>query len=703
MESNTTKHSKKPEQHTKNERTFKFNFHYNIIMEVLRSILEGKLSKEQRERANATMKARYPPYSVELNRLNNADRYINQQVFDMEKAQAEAYNVSQMPPTLNEKGKLFKIQSYANPFVASLRGKIQLYEQTTTLINFLDQQTKMGKLVSAGDKYLVPESLKNNYFGTKEVLSEYNALMTYMRSYASDLLLDNQIFDKIFQGIMTPILQQLDQVITSYGSFWNVVPNFNNRPQEAIRNEIKKAVRRCWIVYNTMYDNISNLSFEPLTDAHFSNYEESQGRNVDAEIFNNKRRAPPAPIPLPPQAITPQVPAPQQLPPPVAPVPQISSIKDVDQAIIARFQPPPNITNTSGQTISSKDYFYLVGFKWTEREDEFLSQTLRRFQDAITREKGEKKQFETRLADIQQRGQRRAVEGELLQRISDLDNSIKANETQFKETTARRVKLLNMYELLAEYLREVAKLPTDSEGNFDTEVRKIRPEDMRLIATNEDALKASLGLTGFGFSGGQMRILPITDDHRDHIPIHTSEFEMKRRMSDRARGDPRIVEPDQNIPTRMRFFPEESEFNPAWELLKRGFKANDTVMEPDRTMADVMPIEGGRYEASGIPDDENATAFKQRFGLPFSQHARRTDDRPIVAEHRMPFGGFFDIDDNDEFNTIKNMEGLFKPVEHFKVEEEPDDILNHPDEFKRKIESYRFNTGRMKNKPSFMK
>jgi hypothetical protein len=675
-------------------------------MEVLRSILEGSLSKDQRQRAKAKMNAQYPPYSVERNRLNNADRYINSQVFDMEKAQAEAYNVSQMPPSLNEKGKLFKIQSYANPFVASLRGKLQLYQQTTTLIQFLGEQTRQGKISSAGSVYLVPESLKNNYFGTKEVLSEYNALMTYISSYAKDLILDGQMRDQIYQGVMTPILQQLDQVITSYGSYWNVVPNFNNKPQELVRKEIRKAVRRCWIVYNTMFDNISDLIFDPLTDEHFDNYERAKGEGgVDADILNNKRRAPPAPIPLPPQVVIPQVPAPQPTPTPTPPIPRASDIKAIDPAVFAQFQTPANIQNTAGQTISSKDYFYLIGLRWTEREEEFLvRQQIPQFEQDVRRLRGEISGQKRKLAQIQAQGARQGVEGQLIQQIADLEGQLKTNETQLSQLNAKKVRFFTASELLQEYLREVAKLPVDGEGNIaQSEIRKIRDEDLRTFDDNEGAFRNSVGLVGAGFSGGQMRILPITDDHLDHIPIHTSEFEMKRRMADRARGDPRILEPDQNIPTRMAMFDPQTEFNPNFELLKRGFKANDTVMEPDRTMADVMPSESGRYEASGIPDDENATAFKQRFGTYYAQHARRTDDRPVVSEHKTPFTGFFDIDGNDEFSTIQNMENLFKPVEHFKVEEEPDDILDHPDEFKRKIESYRFNTGRMKNKPSYMK
>ncbi len=678
-------------------------------MEVLRSILEGSLSKDQRQRAKAKLQANYPPYSVERSRLNNADKYINEQVYKNEIKQSNAYDSGVPVPSDFEEqahiGKVYKIEAYANPFVASLRGKLQLYQQLTTAIEFAMATVKMGRESSTGEAIygkrmgIIPDILKSNYFGTKEVLTEYNDMMIYITNYADEVKKNTFLGDTVFQNIMAPILTTLSQVISSYASFFNILPKYNNDPQKAVFNAVKTLIEKNYVLYSTMYELIQNRIYTPLTDSDIENFK--QKYDVEQLILKNTPRTLPSPAPiapLPPTGsdIQPSIPA-QPVPQPVAPpIPRISQIKDVDPAILAQFQPPANIRNTSGQTISAKDYFYLLGFRWTEREDEFLRQQISRYEQGIAREKGEKQTFERRLAEIQAQGQRRTVEGELLQRISELTGSIRQNEEQVKQLKARRLKLLKAYELLAEYLREVAKLPTDEDGNFDVEVRKIRQEDLRTLANNEQAFKDSVGLIGFGLSGGQ-----APNEIKDHIPIHTSEFEMKRRMKDRARGDPRIVEPDQNIATRMRMFDPITEFDPKFELLKRGFKANDSVMEPDRGMK-ILPVVG-QYEASGFADDENETAFKQRFGLPYSQHAKRTDDKPIQVEYKRPFGGFYDIDDNDEFNTVKNFEELYKPVEHFKVEEEPDDILDHPDEFKRKIESYRFNTGRMKTKPVFMK
>lgn len=675
-------------------------------MEVLKKIMEGSLTEDQRLRGKALLSAKYPPYNVERERLNNADKYFGQRVLSLEKAQAEAYNSSQMPPNPEIKGKLYKTNAYASPYVASLRGKLNLAQQTTTAVEFARAQTQRGAQSSAGAVIFTPDFLKNNYFGTKEVVLEFNQMMNYISNYAQLLITDAQNLDVLRQGIMTPIVQLLDQVITSYGNFWNTLPDYNNNEQKIVREAVKKLVKKCWTVFSVQRQLILDNEFRPMTDADIDTYQRLN--NVDQDILDNYPRAMPQALPLPPvptqtgpAEIEPAIPAPQPAPIPQPPVPRASNIKEVDDAILAQFNPPQNLRNTAGQTISNKDYFLLVGLKWTEREEEFLvrNQIPQVEQDIGTR----KTDIETQEANLQQlrdtgvqRGQKR-----LRDQIAQMKTELKPIEEQLKELTKRKVQLFTAQELLQEYLREVAKLPVDAEGNIDeAEIRKVEANDLRTLANNEDAFKNAVGLVGFGLSGGQIY---RQADHADHIPIHTSEFEMKRRMADRARGDPKVVMRDQLIPFRQAIFPAESEFNPSWELLKRGYKANDTVMEPDRSMSDVMPTETGIYEGSGIVDDENATAFKQRFGLPFSQHAKRTDDRPIVPEHKLPFGGFYDIDGNDEFNTIKNFEELMKPVEHFKVEEEPDDILEHPDEFRRKIESYRFNTGRMKTKPTFMK
>jgi len=679
-------------------------------MEVLKKIMEGSLSNSQRDRSYALLKSKYPPYSVERNRLNNADKYFGERVFNLEKAQAQAYNSSQMPPDLETKGKLYKAQSYANPLMGSLRGKLQLAEQLTAQVEFARAETARGKQTSAGAVILTPDLLKNNYFGTKEVVNEFNEFQNYLKNYGGALTsTDQENLDQLFQGILVPILQQLQQVWTTYANFWNTLPNFNNRPQEIIKDAVKKLVKKCWTIYNVMFQLLSTFQFRPMTADDIELYQ--RDNPVDADIlagFPSKMPQPNLPIPLPPtqQPTVQPVPAPVPAPIPQPPIPRVSNIKMPSDTFIATLpQAPAGAVDTSGAVVSQKNYFFLLAYKWTINEEEFLvRQQIPRYEQGIAQDKQTLQRLTTDLNAIQQAGRGDPREAQLVQDIATLKTDIQANEAQLKELNKRKVKLFTAQELIVEYLREVAKIPTNAEGNItDRYMAQIPNRDLRAFqGRNEDILKDAVGLVGYGMSGGQY--LSREEDHDDHIPIHTSEFEMKRRMSDRARGDKRVVLQDQLIPYRQLIFPDEAEFNPKFELLKRGYKANDTVMEPDRDMKSaVVPIESGPYLASGIIDNENETAFKQRFGLPYSQHARRTDDRPIVAEHKRPFGGFFDIDGNDEFNTVKQYEELFKPVEHFKVEEEPDDILEHPDEFKKKIETYRFNTGRLKNKPSFMK
>lgn len=670
-------------------------------MEVLKRILDGSLSKQQQQRGQATLNAKYPPYNVERERLNNADKYFGEQVFALEKAQATAYNSSQMPISNEDKGKLYKIQAFANPLMGSLRGKLQLGLQLITAIEVAGTKVKEEAGGTSGAFIFTPDGLKNNYFGTKELLTEYNALMTYIKIYASSITANNQMNDKVNQGIMGPILQQLDQVLTSYANFWNSLPDGATQAQRIVKTAMKKLVEKNWVLYSTMYELVSNQEFRPLTDSDLDTYRRLN--NVNADIFNNFPRAPPAPMPMPPTAPTPE----QQQIQPVVPqqpvIPRLPPVVQPDQATIAQVpQAPQNLRNTSGQTISQSDYFFVLAYKWAENEEIGLVRQI--IPDAKRQAKtrvAQLKTFETRLKEIQRVGQPRDVEGQLIQQIDALKIEIARDVEELKVLEKRKIILFSAGEQLADYLRETVKLPIDGEGDLlKADLRKVRPEDIRAIAQLEPAIRRSVSLEGFG-----KKMLGSKIDNKDdeYSFPNMGEFEMKKMMSLKARGDRNYVEPDQSIGSRLSMFDPLTEFEPKLELLKRGFKANDPVMEPDHKM-EIMPVPNfGRYEASGLAEDENATAFKTAFGTHYNSHARRTNDRPVVPEYKKPFGGFFDIDGNDEFNTVKNFEDMYKPVEHFKVEEEPDDIMDHPDEFKRKIESYRFNTGRMKTKPAFMK
>ena len=631
--------------------------------------------------------------------MNNADKYFGEQVFALEKAQANAYNFSQMPISNEDKGKLYKIQAFANPLMGSLRGKLQLGQQLFTAIEVARAKVKEAGGGNSGEFILTPDGLKNNYFGTKELLTEYNAMMTYIKIYASNITSNNQLSDKVNQGIMGPILQQLDQVLTSYANFWNSLPDGATQAQRIVKTAMKKLIEKNWVLYSTMYQLISSQEFRPLTDSDLDTYKRLN--NINADIFNNFPRAPPAPMPMPPTAPTPEQPQIQPVVPQQPVIPRLPAVIQPDQATIAQVpQPPANLKNTDGQTISQSDYFFVLAWKFVENEElgltrQIIPEATRSLKTKIT----QLKQQEKRLADIQRAGTQRDVEGPLIQQIDGFKIEIARETEELKALNTRKITLFKAGEQIEDYLRETVKFPTDANGNLQkADLRKVRADDIRIIAQLEPALRRSINLEGFG---KKMNGSKIDNKDDEYSFPDMGEFEMKKKMQLKARGDRSYVEPDQSIGSRLSMFDPITEFNPNLELLKRGFKANDSVMEPDKPQMLVQPM--SQYEASGFEEDENETAFKQRFGTHYSQHARRTDDRPVVAEYKRPFGGFFDIDGNDEFNTVKNFEDMYKPVEHFKVEEEPDDILDHPDEFKRKIESYRFNTGKLKTKPAFMK
>ena len=426
-------------------------------MEVLKRILDGSLSKQQQQRGNATLNAKYPPYNVERERLNNADKYFGEQVFALEKAQATAYNSSQMPISNEDKGKLYKIQAFANPLMGSLRGKLQLGLQLITAIEVARTKVKEEGGGTSGAFIFTPDGLKNNYFGTKELLTEYNALMTYIKIYASNITANNQMNDKVNQGIMGPILQQLDQVLTSYANFWNSLPDGATQAQRIVKTAMKKLVEKNWVLYSTMYQLISSQEFRPLTDSDLDTYRRLN--NVNADIFNNFPRVSPAPMPMPPTAPTPE----QQQIQPVVPqqpvIPRLPPVVQPDQATLAQVpQPPPNLRNTSGQTISQSDYFFVLAYKWAENEELGLVRTI--IPDAKRQAKirlAQLKTFETRLKEIQRAGQARDVEGPLIQQIDALKIEIERDVGELKVLEKRKIILFNAGEQLSEYLRDASR------------------------------------------------------------------------------------------------------------------------------------------------------------------------------------------------------------------------------------------------------
>lgn len=676
-------------------------------MDVLKNILEkasatpsrNERNKLRQDRGKHILNAQYPTYAVERARLNNADRYFNEQVFSLEKEGAKLYNSSNMPMNNSDKGKLYKIQAFANPLLGSLRGKLQLYQQLSTQVEVLRSQAR-GDEQTAGNLILKPDILKNNYFGTKELLTEFNAMMNYVNEYVKQLINgDAKFLENAMNLVFIPILNLLNPVILTYANFYNILPDFANEAQRLVKKALKDLCEKNYVMYSVMFKLISDGEFRPLTDSDIQEYRRMN--NVAGLIMNNFPRAMPLPVQLPPQPVQPEVlpvagpPAPRPAqnvpaPPPALKVPPPDVLAQIPEA-------PSTLKNASGQRLTKTEYFFVLALAWLNNEESGISRTI------IPQLTTDSDKLKVKLAKKEQKlaseegsmfGRSQAREAKLARDIAQIKVEISQVAGEIALQTARRVKILTNSENLNNYLRDVVKMPLDAEGN--PIIQKTSAERLRLIAQQEPAIKTSLSLVGFGKNA---LVGSKVDNKMDgFIPDYMGEFEFKKMLSDKARGDRRIVAPDQNYGTRMRMFDPITELDPKFELLKQGFKANDQVMESDRP---TQTLEASGYHASGRQEDENDTAFKSAFGSSYREQAPRT--QLFQTERYRPYGGFFDIDGNDEFNTVKNMESFMKSAEHHRVEEEPDDILDHPDEFRKKIESYRFNTGRMKTKPSFLK
>lgn len=673
-------------------------------MEVLRRILDGSLSRDQQKRGRAKLAANYPPYNVERNRLNNADRNIYQQVYDNEKKGVAMYNSTEPIVSPVDKGKLYKIEAFMNPFMGSLRGKIALGQQQIAQIEAARAQIEREEGGAISDILFTPKALTNNFFGTKDVTIEFNQLMNYIKTYVQDILNQNtDLALKVQDSLMVPAAQVLDQVLTSYANFWNSLPEAQSRQAQSIKNSIRKLIEKCYTLFSVMFELIRDGQYRPLTDNDLERYK--QANNVYDQILTNfPNRQVPKPI-APPAAPAPPVEVEKILPPaPPAPTPisRVQAIIDpAEAALQAIGDPPATLVNTDRQPISKKDYFLLVSYVWLSRlEDAFMTQTMQPLERDLKQAKIDKERL-TKQARAARKARQADIADRIEAQIEDLDREIARLEPLFQAENVKKISLFKSIEALNDYLREVAKIPTNDQGKIKkSELRKVRADDVRDISNVEQAIKTSIGLQGFGkpkkLLGSKIDNM---DDGEFKFPWEDNEFDLKRNLALKARGDRRVVLPDQSLSSRMKMFDPMAEFNPQWELLKKGYKANDTVMEPD---APLMVIQPNQFEASGLPEDENDTAFKKRFSGFYAQHAKRTDDRPIQVEHKTPFGGFFDIDGNDNFTSVKEFESIFNPVEHYKVEEEPDDILEHPDELRKKIDAYKFNTGKMKNKPKYL-
>jgi hypothetical protein len=277
------------------------------------------------DRLQALLKGRKPavrdPVSVskldhatERSRLNNADRHFNRIVYDNELKQANLYNQSVMPNTGKDIGVGFKINVYVIRLTQLLGVKGDLEK---TLTNYFASGVSVQKLRGTTREAQVA----TDFFRKADILSTYNELMLYIKTYATDIINDDAFKSQIFNSSFNPLIQLLLDTSALYPAFFNSLPPPTNAGLPTEKSEERKIyeVARdqsmgCYALFNTMASFINNLIFRPIVKEDVSKY--ISDNSVKA-IFERNALAPPAVNPvLPP----PQDGGPQPPPPPAQPV-----------------------------------------------------------------------------------------------------------------------------------------------------------------------------------------------------------------------------------------------------------------------------------------------------------------------------------------------------------------------------------------------
>jgi len=270
-------------------------------MDRLQSLLKGR-----KPVVNDPVSKEKVNHATERARLNNEDRKYNRIVYDNELKQANLYTQSIMPNTGKDIGVSFKINVYVIKLSQILTNKAELEKQLT---NFFAQGVSLPKLRGTTRE----SQIAGEFFKKADILSVYNELMLYIKTYANDIISDDSFKSQIFNSSLNPLVQLILDTSAIYPSFFNSLPApTKERSGEEKKDERKiydTAREQCigtYALLNTMASFINNLILRPITKEDVLKY--IQENNV-ATIFTKNSLAPtivvqPVQIPQAPPAPT---------------------------------------------------------------------------------------------------------------------------------------------------------------------------------------------------------------------------------------------------------------------------------------------------------------------------------------------------------------------------------------------------------------
>lgn len=282
-------------------------------------------------------------HATERARLNNADRYFNQRIYDNELKQANLYNQSSMPNTAKDLNVGFKINVYVIRLSQLLGFKSDLDKMLT---NFFAAGVSIQKLRGTTRE----AQTATDFFKKSEILATYNELMLYIKTFAQEIINDDAFKAQIFNASFNPITQLLGDTANLYPVFFDKLPppersaGVERADQRKVYETIREQSIGCYSLFNTMSNFINNMIFRPIVKDDVELYIKDNGVK---QIFTQNSLNPPAiiPIPAPLQpALDPNAPDPNA-PPPAQPQqayfdPTPANLRQAVEAYSASLNPP---------------------------------------------------------------------------------------------------------------------------------------------------------------------------------------------------------------------------------------------------------------------------------------------------------------------------------------------------------------------------
>lgn len=155
-------------------------------------------------------------HATERARLNNADRYFNQKVYDNELKQANLYNQTSMPDTAKDVGVGFKINVYVIRLTQLLGQKQEL---NTMLLNFFTAGVSLSKLRGTTRE----AQTATDFFKKGEILATYNELMTYIKTFGQEIINDQSFQSQMFNSSFNPLTQLMTETANLYPAFFDLM------------------------------------------------------------------------------------------------------------------------------------------------------------------------------------------------------------------------------------------------------------------------------------------------------------------------------------------------------------------------------------------------------------------------------------------------------------------------------------------------